>query len=62
MTYSPLFKRKLDPENEIIVTAGANEGELLALERISLKEIYLMRQYHPGIFAILAGYLDQGKF
>ncbi|CAM0142834.1 arylformamidase [Umbelopsis sp. WA50703] len=25
-SYSPLFGRELDPENEIIVTAGANEG------------------------------------
>ncbi|RKP07023.1 putative BNA3-Arylformamidase [Thamnocephalis sphaerospora] len=38
-TYSPLFGRTLDPENEVVVTAGANEG----------------------IFATLAGYLDQGS-
>ncbi|KAG0232354.1 hypothetical protein BGW42_008223 [Actinomortierella wolfii] len=25
-SYSPLFNRTLDPENEIVVTAGANEG------------------------------------
>ncbi|KAF9933323.1 hypothetical protein BGZ75_000792 [Mortierella antarctica] len=25
-SYSPLFERTLDPENEIVVTAGANEG------------------------------------
>ncbi|KAI8052416.1 pyridoxal phosphate-dependent transferase [Syncephalis plumigaleata] len=38
-SYSPLLKRAIDAEHEVVVTAGANEG----------------------IFAILAGYLDQGS-
>lgn len=29
-SYSPLFGRKLDPANEIVVTTGANEGILSA--------------------------------
>lgn len=29
--YSPQFGRSLDPETEIVVTSGANEGELDAL-------------------------------
>lgn len=28
-SYGPLFGRELDPESEIIVTAGANEGTVL---------------------------------
>lgn len=32
--YSPQFGRDLDPESEIVVTSGANEGESLTLSVI----------------------------
>lgn len=37
-SYGPLFGRELDPESEVIVTAGANEGTVL--ERRKAQPLY----------------------
>ena len=36
-SYSPEFNRQLDPETEILVTAGANEGVLCVAKWIGIR-------------------------
>lgn len=58
-SYSEQFNRELDPETEILVTAGANEGKK-TINKAGLKSILTHFGCYKGMFATFAGFLDEG--
>jgi len=62
-SYSPLFNRQLDPENEIVVTAGANEGifSIFAGYLNQGDEVILMEPFFDQYIVRIQGSKDRAQ-